>query len=124
MNWDLLAALPCYATAVLNTWHVAQCIAILIVSLMQYGVDPYFTHIIGFSLGAHIAGFTGASLKNAMGHSVHRITGIINLINILILTDNKPYNKSIFISCIWKFLKANLVLFFVSVFASVALRKE
>ncbi|KAJ8966508.1 hypothetical protein NQ317_019653, partial [Molorchus minor] len=76
VDWTNLASIPCYFTAYLNTWHVGQCIAILAVSLMRFGISPYLLHLIGFSLGAHIAGFAGANLKNTAGQSFGRITGL------------------------------------------------
>ncbi|KAJ8968068.1 hypothetical protein NQ314_002507 [Rhamnusium bicolor] len=75
IDWEPLATLPCYATAYLNTWHVGQCLAILAISLIPLGIDPNSVHVIGFSLGAHIAGFAGSHLKNTLGYSFSRITG-------------------------------------------------
>lgn len=75
VDWEPLASLPCYTTAYLNTWHVGQCISILAVSLLSLGISPGFVHVVGFSLGAHVAGLAGSNLKNALGHSFKRITG-------------------------------------------------
>ncbi|KAJ3642559.1 hypothetical protein Zmor_025324 [Zophobas morio] len=76
VDWGPLAEVPCYTTAYLNTWHVGQCIAILAVSLIPFGVNPNFLHLVGFSLGAHIAGFTGSNLKNVLNVVPARITGL------------------------------------------------
>jgi hypothetical protein len=76
VDWGPLSQIPCYATAYLNTWHVGQCIAILAVSLIPLGIDPSLLHLVGFSLGAHIAGFTGANIKRALKVRPGRITGL------------------------------------------------
>src|SRR5699024_8637081 len=76
VDWGPLSEVPCYTTAYLNTWHVGQCVAILAVSLIPLGVNPSFLHLIGFSLGAHIAGFTGANLKKSLQVLPGRITGL------------------------------------------------
>ncbi|KAJ8935339.1 hypothetical protein NQ318_016632 [Aromia moschata] len=76
LDWERLSSLPCYATAYVNTWHVAQCLAVLAVSLMPLGINPHFIHVVGFSLGAHIAGLAGANLKQTLGYSFGRITGL------------------------------------------------
>nr|XP_023024634.1 phospholipase A1 member A-like [Leptinotarsa decemlineata] len=74
VDWGPLALLPCYLAAYLNAWHVGRCLSILVIRLMALGVEPQFTHVIGFSLGAHIAGFAGMNLKNSIGYSFMRIT--------------------------------------------------
>ncbi|RZB39403.1 lipase member I-like [Asbolus verrucosus] len=76
VDWGALSEIPCYATAYLNTWHVGQCIAILAVSLIPLGIDPSFLHLLGFSLGAHIAGFAGANMKKILKVLPGRITGL------------------------------------------------
>ncbi|XP_018564369.1 lipase member H-A-like [Anoplophora glabripennis] len=76
VDWEPLASLPCYPTAFLNTWHVGQCLSILVVSLLPLGISPGFIHAIGFSLGAHVAGLAGSNLKNTLGYSFRRITGL------------------------------------------------
>lgn len=77
VDWSYLAALPCYVTAFLNTWHVGQCIAVLAAGLVYQGVKPDAIHLIGFSLGAHIAGFAGNSYERLLGIPIKRITGFI-----------------------------------------------
>ncbi|CAH1995326.1 unnamed protein product [Acanthoscelides obtectus] len=76
VDWAPLGMLPCYPTAVINTWHVGQCVAVLAVSLVPLGISPTLVHVIGFSLGAHIAGFAGSHLNNVLGYSFGRITGL------------------------------------------------
>lgn len=75
VDWSYLAALPCYVTAFLNTWHVGQCIAVLAAGLVYQGVKPDAIHLIGFSLGAHIAGFAGNYFEKLLGIQIKRITG-------------------------------------------------
>ncbi|XP_045473071.1 phospholipase A1-like [Harmonia axyridis] len=76
VDWGLLANIPCYPTAFLNTWHVAQCTSILIIGLIANGISLKKIHVVGFSLGAHIAGFTGTQLKETAGLKLSRITGL------------------------------------------------
>lgn len=75
MDWEPLAAIPCYTTAYLNTWYVAQCISILMIGLVPLGVNPQAMHVVGFSLGAHVSGLAGNNLQTALGVSFYRITG-------------------------------------------------
>ncbi|CAH0555099.1 unnamed protein product [Brassicogethes aeneus] len=74
VDWAALSSIPCYATAYLNTWHVGQCVAVLAASLIYSGVHPDLIHVIGFSLGAHIAGFSGAHINRTIGIPFRRIT--------------------------------------------------
>ncbi|ENN71350.1 hypothetical protein YQE_11965, partial [Dendroctonus ponderosae] len=74
VDWKPLAEIPCYTTAYLNTWYVAQCISILMVSLLPLGVSPEIMHVVGFSLGAHVSGLAGNNLQKVLGSSFYRIT--------------------------------------------------
>ncbi|KAK9881656.1 hypothetical protein WA026_017174 [Henosepilachna vigintioctopunctata] len=76
VDWSVLAGLPCFPTAYVNTWHVAQCTSILVVSMIANGMSSKNIHIIGFSLGAHIAGSTGTQLRKVAGWKLGRITGL------------------------------------------------
>ncbi|CAG9825648.1 unnamed protein product, partial [Phaedon cochleariae] len=76
VDWKPLASIPCYVTAYFNTWHVGQCLASLTANLVASGIGPYFVHVVGFSLGAHVAGFAGKNLKDVLGYSFMRITGL------------------------------------------------
>lgn len=71
-----MAQLPCYPTAVVNTWHAGQCTAVMMVSLASLGIDPRTMHVLGFSLGAHVASYAGNWIFSTMGIKVGRITGI------------------------------------------------
>ena len=72
VDWENGAALPNYVQAAANTQLVGKQLARLIQMLnTQHGLDPSDYHLIGFSLGAHIAGFAGAEFRN-----ISRITGL------------------------------------------------
>lgn len=68
MDWGPGSAVPNYVRAAANTRLVGRQLAKLIRNL---NVPLEKVHMIGFSLGAHVAGFAGAELGN-----VSRITGI------------------------------------------------
>lgn len=71
VDWTNGAALPNYVKASANTRLVGKQLSILLRGLVERnGLLLRNTHLIGFSLGAHIAGFTGADLGN-----LSRITG-------------------------------------------------
>ncbi|XP_065173322.1 pancreatic triacylglycerol lipase-like [Atheta coriaria] len=76
VDWSMISSIPCYPTAFFNTWHVGQCTAILTVSLAKAGIPPNKIHVIGFSLGAHIASFASNQLQKTLGVPYHRITGL------------------------------------------------
>lgn len=75
VDWEQLAAVPCYVTAYINTWHVGQCLAIFAVSMLTMGFHPLKVHVIGFSLGAHVASFASNHLERSLGIPFGRITG-------------------------------------------------
>ncbi|XP_034946131.1 uncharacterized protein [Chelonus insularis] len=68
VDWSPGSAIPNYVRAAANTRLVGRQLAKLIKSL---NVSLDTVHMIGFSLGAHVAGFAGAELAN-----VSRITGL------------------------------------------------
>ncbi|XP_011631174.1 uncharacterized protein LOC105423202 isoform X2 [Pogonomyrmex barbatus] len=68
VDWGPGSAVPNYVRAAANTRLVGRQLAKLIRSL---NVPLEKVHMIGFSLGAHVAGFAGAELGN-----VSRITGL------------------------------------------------
>ncbi|CAH0555695.1 unnamed protein product [Brassicogethes aeneus] len=72
VDWEKGALLPNYVKASANTRLVGKQLANLIKGLVEHnGLSLRNLHLIGFSLGAHIAGFAGAELGN-----VSRITGL------------------------------------------------
>lgn len=74
MDWSNGAALPNYVKASANTRLVGKQLSLLLRGLVEKnGLSLVNTHLIGFSLGAHIAGFAGADLGN-----LSRITGTVN----------------------------------------------
>ena len=77
------------ATNVIRTGEfVAQNLAQKIL-VEKFAQDPNKIHIIGHSLGAHMAGHMGRSFKNSYGKSVKRITGKFYLISSLSLIHLK-----------------------------------
>ncbi|RWS05831.1 Pancreatic lipase-related protein 1-like protein, partial [Leptotrombidium deliense] len=72
VDWEKGAALPNYVQAAANTRLVGKQIALLIQTInREKGMSAKDYHMIGFSLGAHIAGFTGSEIRN-----ISRITGL------------------------------------------------
>ncbi|XP_076265251.1 uncharacterized protein LOC143199365 [Rhynchophorus ferrugineus] len=72
VDWSNGASLPNYVKASANTRLVGKQLSLLLRGLVdKNGLSLRDTHLIGFSLGAHIAGFAGADLGN-----LSRITGL------------------------------------------------
>lgn len=44
--------------------------------LINSGVDPSYTTLIGHSLGAHVAGFAGSAYRQSTGKSINQIVGL------------------------------------------------
>lgn len=63
---------PCYREAVHNSHFVGRCLAHL---LVRSGANISDTHLIGFGLGAHVAGFA-AKMLAALNIQVKRITAL------------------------------------------------
>lgn len=74
VDWQKGAAGPSYISAAANTQLVGRQLALLLMDMMSMGLDPSHVHIIGFSLGAHIAGYAGRSIQKKK-QKVGRITG-------------------------------------------------
>lgn len=71
VDWEPGASIPNYVRAAANTRLVGKQVALLLRRLRaQFGLDPRRVHLIGFSLGAHVAGFAGAETPG-----LSRITG-------------------------------------------------
>ncbi|XP_073833569.1 uncharacterized protein [Musca autumnalis] len=72
VDWENGATFPNYVRAATNTRLVGKQLAMLLKNLQEYkGLNLARTHIIGFSLGAHVSGFAGAELPG-----LARITGL------------------------------------------------
>lgn len=74
VDWHKGAAGPSYISAAANTQLVGRQLALLIMELLSHGADPSRMHIIGFSLGAHIAGYAGRAVQKVRV-KIGRITG-------------------------------------------------
>lgn len=76
IDWSDIASNPFYPQVVRSTEYVGNTTAQLIRLLSEEGIvlDLGMVHIIGHSLGAHVAGFAGAELGRTIG-KVGRITG-------------------------------------------------
>ncbi|XP_023227345.1 pancreatic lipase-related protein 2-like [Centruroides sculpturatus] len=77
VDWNRGAALPFYLSAAVNTEVVGRQLAKLIYKLKYVReLSGENIHIIGYSLGCHLAGFTGKTLRDKMGIILERITGL------------------------------------------------
>ena len=71
VDWEFLALSPFYIRAAINTGPVGELTGQLINFLVEQGSDLKNFHVIGFSLGAHVAGKAGATVNGLLP----RITG-------------------------------------------------
>ncbi|XP_021704096.1 uncharacterized protein LOC5564068 [Aedes aegypti] len=72
MDWENGATLPNYVRAAANTRLVGRQLAYLLKGLEEHNkLNMSRVHLIGFSLGSHVAGFAGMELKG-----LQRITGL------------------------------------------------
>ncbi|CAH1990234.1 unnamed protein product [Acanthoscelides obtectus] len=71
VDWSPLAQGPCYPGALWNIRHVGKCSAQLVERIREFGAEDI--HVIGFSLGAHVANFLAISLRPYL---LPRITGL------------------------------------------------
>ncbi|XP_071760515.1 lipase member H [Centroberyx gerrardi] len=72
VDWNKGAANLNYFIAVANTRQAAHNLTGFITTMQEEGASLSSVHLIGVSLGAHLAGFVGANLKGKIG----RITGL------------------------------------------------
>jgi hypothetical protein len=73
VDWSQLARSPYYLSAATNTRDVGKATARLVDFLVGEGTPLSNIHMIGFSLGAHAAGWSGATITVG---KLARITGI------------------------------------------------
>ena len=78
VDWSDLARAPFYLSAATNTRYVGKAAALLVDFLVQQGASLDTMHLLGFSLGAHAAGWTGSSLTTG---KIARITGTFSFIS-------------------------------------------
>lgn len=80
VDWEKGATLPNYVHAAGNTRLVGHKTASLIKLInAKFGLTGNSYHLIGFSLGAHVAGFAGMEIRNVTNLSrmwINRITGL------------------------------------------------
>lgn len=78
VDWGKMAELPCYPTAAINTKQAGECTAVMLINLKRLykEFDIETVHAIGFSLGAHVVGFTSNYLEKTIGTKLKRITGL------------------------------------------------
>lgn len=87
VDWSELARAPCYPSAAHNTKYAGECIGQLVNRIHDAGSGGENIHLIGFSLGAHVAAFAA---NHAKKFKVRRITGtyIYNHIFSIIVAKN------------------------------------
>jgi Ca2+-binding RTX toxin-like protein len=73
LDWEEGASALSYATSAGRTRDVGNQLASY---LMNNGVDPTYTNLIGHSLGAHVAGFAGSAYRTSTGRSLSQIVGL------------------------------------------------
>ncbi|BES94909.1 Lipase [Nesidiocoris tenuis] len=79
VDWGLGAKDPCYLHAAFNIGVAAKCSAKLLRRMLELHPDKLsikYTHVIGFSLGAHVAGIMGKTYKKLYNECIPRITGL------------------------------------------------
>ncbi|KAL1117642.1 hypothetical protein AAG570_003957, partial [Ranatra chinensis] len=73
VDWGLITHTAFYNVAAEQTEPVGHYVGQFIRFLLDHGVHPGDIHLLGHSLGAHVAGFAGSSLN---GTKVERISGL------------------------------------------------
>uniref|UniRef100_A0A131YMT7 Salivary lipase n=1 Tax=Rhipicephalus appendiculatus TaxID=34631 RepID=A0A131YMT7_RHIAP len=76
VDWSGLAATT-YANAAANTAAVGRTLALVVQRLVEeFPLSTALVHAIGYSFGAHVAGFFGRNLKKNAGTVIARITAL------------------------------------------------
>ncbi|HLO86895.1 MAG TPA: hypothetical protein VK203_18100 [Nostocaceae cyanobacterium] len=73
VDWEEGASSWWYPTSANRTSNVGNQLANY---LINNGIDPNYTNLIGHSLGAHVAGFAGAAYRQSTGNSIAQIAGL------------------------------------------------
>ncbi|MBW4564018.1 MAG: hypothetical protein KME32_23335 [Mojavia pulchra JT2-VF2] len=73
VDWESGASSLWYPTAAARTRDVGNQLATY---LINNGVDPTYTNLLGHSLGAHIAGTAGSAYREVTGLSIAQIVGL------------------------------------------------
>ncbi|CAG9864189.1 unnamed protein product [Phyllotreta striolata] len=77
VDWSYLSGTYLYTKAVMSLGEVADYCAKFVAYLIRVvGVKQNQLHFIGFSLGAHLAGFTGKRLRAIYSETIQRISGL------------------------------------------------
>jgi len=75
-DWAKGAAIPRYVAAAINTQVVGRQIAVLVNRLKtSRGINPDNVHLLGYSLGAQVAGFAGKYSQSTFKWKFGRISG-------------------------------------------------
>lgn len=74
IDWETIAAGPCYPVVVGNLNYVGTCISQLVQEILNITKIPQEKafHVIGFSMGAHVAAYVANNLRP---YKLSRITG-------------------------------------------------
>jgi hypothetical protein len=83
VNWQK-AARGQYSRAASNAELVGRQVGKTLIAMVTMGTNPSDIHVIGFSLGAQVAGFIGETLKS-YGLKLGRITGEFSSVFIMCL---------------------------------------
>ncbi|XP_005186631.2 pancreatic lipase-related protein 2 [Musca domestica] len=83
VDWSTLAKGPCYVNAVYNIQHIGTCVAQLVERIRD--MQSSDIHVIGFSLGAHIANYIA---KNVQNFTLPRITGLDPALPLFVTSPN------------------------------------
>lgn len=77
VDWDRGARYPWYEQAVVNMQVVARSLALLIERMRGFRkLNTDYVHLIGFSLGAHVAGLAGRFAQERFHYQYGRITAL------------------------------------------------